>query len=42
MYLTNGELKSLLGALREKYGTVRLLKDVYTEWAAKASKYKNP
>ncbi len=42
MYLTNGELKSLLGALREKYGTVRLLMDVYTEWAAKASKYKNP
>lgn len=42
MYLTNNELKALLYILQEKYSTVHLLMDVYTEFAAKASKYKNP
>lgn len=42
MYLSNDELKGLFCALREKYGSVHLLMDVYTEFAVKASKYKNP
>lgn len=42
MYLTNSELKALLSVLQEKYGTVHLLMDVYTEFGARASKYKNP
>lgn len=42
MYLTNEELKALLSVLQEKYASVHLLMDTYTEFAAKASKYKNP
>lgn len=42
MYLTNGELRALLRLLQDKYESVHLLMDIYTEWAAKASKYKNP
>lgn len=42
MYLTNRELKALLCTLQKKYTAVHLLMDVYTEFAAKASKYKNP
>lgn len=42
MYLTNNELKALFCTLQEKYTTVHLLMDIYTEFAAKASKYKNP
>lgn len=42
MYLKNEELKAFLGQLQKKYTTVHLLMDVYTEFAAKASKYKNP
>lgn len=42
MYLTNDELNALLCILQDKYSIVHLLMDVYTEFAAKASKYKNP
>ena len=42
MYLTFGELKALLGAIRSRFGRVRLLMDCYTEFAARASKVKNP
>lgn len=42
MYFTNAELKTLLCHLQEKYAAVHLLMDIYTEFAAKASKYKNP
>lgn len=42
MYLQNSELKRLLETLQEKYPEVHILMDVYTEFAAKASKYKNP
>lgn len=42
MYLTNVELKTLLYNLQKKYTAIHLLMDVYTEFAAKASKYKNP
>lgn len=42
MYLTNSELKSLFYALQKKYNTVHILIDVYTEFSAKISKYKNP
>lgn len=42
MYLTSDELKTLIYNLQEKYAAVHLLMDVYTEFAAKASKYKNP
>ena len=42
MYLSDNELKALLSVLQKKYGTVRLLMDVYTEFGAKMSKYKNP
>ena len=42
MYLTNDELKELFCVLQKKYPTVHILLDVYTIFAAKASKYKNP
>ncbi len=42
MYLQNSELKRLLETIQEKYPEVHILMDVYTEFAAKASKYKNP
>lgn len=42
MYLTNDELTALFCSLRKKYAFVHLLMDVYTEFGAKASKYKNP
>lgn len=42
MYLSNGQLHGLLEALQEKYPKVMALMDVYTEFGAKASKYKNP
>ena len=42
MYLTNSQLHGLLQALAEKYRTLYILMDVYTEFGAKASKYKNP
>lgn len=42
MYLSKEKLFSLLTCLRKKYKKVHLLMDVYTEFGAKASKYKNP
>lgn len=42
MYLTAGQLHALLAFLHERYPAVYLLMDCYTEWAARASKYKNP
>ena len=42
MYLRPEELQALLNALREQFSQVRLLMDVYTSFAAKATKYKNP
>lgn len=42
MYLSNEQLHEFFKALQEKYDTVHILMDIYTEFAAKASKYKNP
>lgn len=42
MYLREGEMRSLMTALGERYARVSLLADAYTELAAKASRYKNP
>ena len=42
MYLTAGQLHALLAFLHQRYPAVYLLMDCYTEWAARASKYKNP
>ncbi len=42
MYLTKKKLFTLLKHLGEKYKEVHLLMDVYTEFGAKASKYKHP
>lgn len=42
MYLTNDQLHNFLQALQEKFDTLHILMDVYTEFGAKASKYKNP
>ena len=42
MYLQREELTCLLAKLAERFEKVALLLDCYTEFAAKASKYKNP
>lgn len=42
MYFKREELLELLSRLAERFGTVSLLMDCYTVFAAKASKYKNP
>ena len=42
MYLKLQELVALLSALKEHFGNVHIFMDCYTEFAAKASKYKNP
>ncbi len=42
MYLTKEQLHDLLKSLKEKYRELHILMDVYTEFGAKASKYKNP
>ena len=42
MYLTGEELRQLLKTLAERFEHIHLLMDCYTEFAAKASKYKNP
>ena len=42
MYLTNGQLRHLFQALEQKYGRLHILMDVYTEFGAWASRYKNP
>ena len=42
MYLSNQQLKDMLRILGEKYSQIYILMDVYTEFAVRASKYKNP
>ena len=42
MYLTNEQLREFFKTLEEKYEKIHILMDIYTEFAAKASKYKNP
>lgn len=42
MYLSNSQLHEFFKALQEKYTTLHILMDIYTEFGAKASKYKNP
>ncbi len=42
MYLTNEQVSGLFKALENKYDRVHILMDVYTDFGAKASKYKNP
>ena len=42
MYLTRKELTAVLGKLAARFDRVYLLMDCYTEFAARASKYKNP
>lgn len=42
MYLTHDQLYQFLNALQFKYPRLHVLMDIYTEFGAKASKYKNP
>ena len=42
MYLTHSELHDFFQALQTKYAELHILMDVYTEFGASASKYKNP
>ena len=42
MYLTRDELRGLLRSLQDKYRELHVLMDVYTEFGARASKYRNP
>ena len=42
MYLTNRQLHDFFLALQEKYDKLHILMDIYTEFGARASKYKNP
>lgn len=42
MYLSKAQLRGFLVALRKKYRVLCVLMDIYTEFGAKASKYKNP
>ena len=42
MYLKPQELKTVLKRWKDHFGTVRILLDAYTVFAAKATKYKNP
>ncbi len=42
MYLTNFQVAHLFRALDSKYNHLHILMDVYTEFGAKASKYKSP
>ena len=42
MYLTKEQVNSFFKALKNKYSSIHILMDVYTEFGAKASKYKNP
>ena len=42
MYLTHSQLHDFFQALQNKYRKLHILMDVYTEFGAKASKYKNP
>ncbi|MBP3889467.1 MAG: class I SAM-dependent methyltransferase [Cellulosilyticum sp.] len=42
MYLQISELKQLLGGLRQHFTNVYILMDCYSEFAARASRHKNP
>lgn len=42
MYLSKEQLHDFFKTLQKKYETLHILMDVYTEFGAKASKYKNP
>ena len=42
MYLSTEQLNELFRTLQDKYKNMHILMDVYTEFGAKASKYKNP
>lgn len=42
MYLTNDQFHDFLEALQNKYRRLHILADFYTEFGARASKYKNP
>jgi len=42
MYLKPEELQALFAAIRTRFSTAAILMDCYTQFAAKASKYKNP
>lgn len=42
MYLTKEQLHGFFAVLQEKYAKLHVLLDVYTEFGAKASKYRNP
>ena len=42
MYLTNEQLRDFLQAIEKKYREIHILMDVYTEFGARISKYKNP
>ena len=42
MYLTHAQLGAFLAALQKKYARLHVLMDVYTEFGARASRYKNP
>jgi len=42
MYLSDEQVYGLFKALKEKYKYLHVLMDIYTEFGAKASKYKNP
>ena len=42
MYLTNDQVRQFLQALERKYARLHILMDVYTEFGARASRYKNP
>lgn len=42
MYLTNPQVNRLFQTLNKKYPRMHILMDVYTEFGARASKYKNP
>lgn len=42
MYLTNEQLHGFFRTLQEKYESLHVLMDIYTEFGAKASRIKNP
>ena len=42
MYLTNAQMHDFFKVLTKKYEHLHVLMDIYTEFGAKASKYKNP
>ena len=42
MYLSNEQLHEFSSMLQNKYDKLHILMDVYTEFGAQASEYKNP